>query len=402
MARCKWCNKKGLFLSLNQNGVCESCQTEIESEINKTERLIRYSMKLIESSDKKDLQISRSKDIIENARRLLKYERKCIPTIDPPPSKIIKEYITMHDTYIIESMPEKVNEALSKAESALKPYTNIYRVNEALANINIARTVLSNHLNPRVIALINQKGGVGKTTSTINLGAGLAQANKRVLLIDFDPQANLTDGIGIEEKDMQYSIYNILKGEISCEKVQINKSENLSLIPSSVFLAQAEKEFSSDPRNIYLLKNALKGLKGFDYILIDCPPSLGILTLNALAASQDVIIPLQPEYYALKGIRKLFDVIEFVKEKRNKSLNIMGIIGTRYDKRKILHREVLDKICESLGENIFYTIIRENIALAEASSYGKTIFEYKPKSHGAEDYLSLSKEVLERGKKPII
>ena len=402
MARCKWCSNKGIFLSLNQNGLCESCQTEIETEINKTQRMIRYSIRLIESTEKKEIKLSRCKDIIENARKLLKYERKCIPTIDPTPSKLIKEYITTHDSLIIKAMPDKVNEALLKAETVLKPYTNIYRINEALANLNFAKSVLSNHLNPKIIALINQKGGVGKTTSTINLGAGLAQSDKKVLLIDFDPQANLTDGLGIDEKELQASVYNLLKGEVTCEKVLIHRNDKLSLIPSNVYLAQAEKEFSSDPRNIYLLRNALKDLKGYDYILIDCPPSLGILTLNALAAAQEVIIPLQPEYYALKGIRKLFDIIEFVKEKRNKKLTIMGIIGTRYDKRKILHMEVYDKVCESLGNNIFYTVIRENISLAEASSYGKTIFEYKPKSHGAEDYLNLSKEVLEKSEKIVI
>jgi len=398
MPQCKWCDKKGFFLSLSKRGLCKSCQSMIETKINSHSRVIKSNIKVLGTSEEKEKNINHCDEIIERASELLKYEKRGISTIDPLPSKLIKEFTTTHDKLIIKSIPEKVSEALLSAESALLPYNEIYCVNEVISQINTVRTVLPELLVPKIFALINQKGGVGKTTSTINLGAGLAKLKKKVLLIDFDPQANLTDGLGTEEKDFKYSIYNVLNSEVNCRSVIINNNENMSFIPSHVFLAKSEKEFSRESRNIFLLKNALKGLTGYDYVLIDCPPSLGILTLNALAAAQSVIIPLQPEYYALKGIRKLMDIIDFVKGKINRTLTIVGIICTRYDKRKIHHREVLEKIRESLGDNIFYTVIRENISLAESSSYGQTIFEYKPQSHGAEDYMNLSKEVLERSK----
>ncbi len=396
MPQCKWCSKKGFFLSLSKKSLCKSCQLMIETKINNHARVIKSNIKVLGASEEKEKNINHCDEIIEKARELLRYEKKGISTIDPSPSKLIKEFTTTHDKLIIKSVPEKVNEALLSAESALLPYNEIYSINEVLNKIKTVRTVLPELLVPKIFALINQKGGVGKTTSTINLGAGLAKLKKKVLLIDFDPQANLTDGLGTEEKDLKYTIYNILKSEVNCKNVIINNNENMSFIPSHVFLAKSEKEFSREARNIFLLKNALKGLTGYDYVLIDCPPSLGILTLNALAAAQSVIIPLQPEYYALKGIRKLMDIIDFVKGKINRRLTIVGIICTRYDNRKIHHREVLGKIRESLGDSIFYTVIRENISLAESSSFGQTIFEYKPKSHGAEDYMNLSKEVIER------
>jgi chromosome partitioning protein len=396
MSQCKWCDKKGFFLSLNKKGLCKSCRSIIENEINKNIREIRHSIRVAGNSENKEIIKKHCVSIVNKAHELQKYEKKGLPTINPLPSVLIKEYTTLHDKQIIDYIPEKVNEALSDAEKALSPIREIYGVKVALGNIDSVKSYLASKLSPQIIALINHKGGVGKTTSTINLGAALAELNKTVLLIDFDPQANLTDGMGIEEKELKVSIYNILKGEVICEDGIIKKNEKLSVIPSNIFLTKAEKEFSRDTSNIYLLRNSLKILRGFDYVLIDCPPSLGILTLNALGAAQELIIPLQPEYYALKGIRKLFDVIDFVKRKMNRSLTIKGIIGTRYDSRKVLHREVLSKIRESLGNNIFYTGIRENIALAEASSFGKTIFEYKPKCHGAEDYMNLCKELLEK------
>ena len=235
-----------------------------------------------------------------------------------------------------------------------------------------------------------------KTTSTINIGGGLAQLNNKVLLIDFDPQSNLTDGLGKERSDDDFCVYHLLKGEVTFKDLEIKISENLSLIPSNLILAKVEREFAGTNLNVFMLKNCLSQIKNFDFILIDCPPSLSVLTMNALAAAQEVIIPLQPEYYSLKGIHKLLDAIEFIKKKINQSLVVLGIIGTRFNKRTSLHKEVLEKIHESLGDKIFNSIIRENISLAEASSYGKTIFDYQPTSHGAEDYMNLCLEILSR------
>ncbi|MFC1512080.1 ParA family protein, partial [Candidatus Latescibacterota bacterium] len=244
------------------------------------------------------------------------------------------------------------------------------------------------------LTFINQKGGVGKTTTTLNVGAGLAKLDKKVLLIDFDPQSNLTDGMGIDEEKLKFSIYDLLKGKAELNNIIIHKN-NISILPSQILLTRAENEFKDLPRRDFMLDNVLKKIRDFDYILIDCPPSLGFFTINALTAASDVYIPLQPEYFALKGIRKLLDVINYVKKERNSELIVKGIIGTRFNSSKKHHKEVLNKIQKNLGDKLYY-IIRENISLAEASSYGQSIFEYKPKSHGAEDYMSLSKEILNR------
>jgi chromosome partitioning protein len=248
----------------------------------------------------------------------------------------------------------------------------------------------------RIIALANQKGGVGKTTSTMNIGAGLNKLGKKVLLVDLDPQAHLTYSLGIEAHELDKTVYELLKGETTLEEVLIYRGEGLKLIPSTLDLAGAEIELSGIAGREFLLKEALDGLRGFDYVLIDCPPSLGLLTLNALTTTQEVYIPLQTEFLALQGLSKLLETIEVVKKRLNRKLEITGIIGTRYDGRKLLNRGVIDKIEGYLGDKLFKTLIRENISLAEAPSYGQTIYEYKPDSHGAEDYLNLCKEIIER------
>jgi len=251
----------------------------------------------------------------------------------------------------------------------------------------------------RIIALVNQKGGVGKTTSVINLGAGLAQKKKRVLLIDLDPQANLTYSLGIEAHNLTKTIYEVLKGEIEAGNAIIN-SKAFNVLPSSINLSGAEIELSGTAGRELLLKEALTGIiKDYDYILLDCPPSLGLLTLNALTTAKEVFIPLQAEFLALQGMSKLLQTIEIIKKRLNKKLEVTGIIATLYDKRKNLNKEVVSKIQEHFPDKMFNSIIRDNISLAEAPSYGQDIFNYKKDAAGAKDYLSLTAEVIKQERK---
>ncbi len=247
----------------------------------------------------------------------------------------------------------------------------------------------------KIIALINQKGGVGKTTSAINIGAGLKQLGQKVLLVDLDPQAHLTYSLGIVAHDQEKTVYQLLKGETTLDQTIIER-DGLKIIPSILDLSGAEVELSSVAGREFLLREALSSLRGFDYVLLDCPPSLGLLTLNALTTANEVFIPLQTEYLALSGLSKLIQTIEIVQKRLNDNLLISGIIATRYDGRKKLNNEVVEKIKGYFGEKLFPTLIRDNISLAEAPSFGKTIFEYKPDSYGAIDYLNLCREILNR------
>ncbi len=258
----------------------------------------------------------------------------------------------------------------------------------------ISKRDIYNTLPFKTIAVINQKGGVGKTTSTINIGAGLSRLKKKVLLIDFDPQANLTDGLGIDEDSLQYSIYDVIVGNCDIHDAIILK-DGLSIVPSSMMLVRSIRESIANKRRNFMLRDALRFLdrNEFDYILIDCPPSLGFLSLNALIASHEVYIPVQPEYLALKGIRKILNAVTYVNSHGNEDLMIKAIFGTRYDKRKKHHQEVVQKVKEYFGDQYLYAI-RENITLAESTSYGKPVFNYQPKSHGAEDYMSLCRIIL--------
>lgn len=245
------------------------------------------------------------------------------------------------------------------------------------------------------IALINQKGGVGKTTSTINLGAGLAMLGKTVLLVDLDPQAHLTYGLGIQAHELECTIYEVLKGEATAAEATLRRT-GMDLLPASLSLSGAEMEFSGTAGREFLLKEALLGTEHYDYILLDCPPSLGLLTLNALTAAQEVYIPLQTEFLALQGMSKLIETINVVKKRLNPGLAVSGIIGTRFDARKNLSREVVAKIEEHFTDKLFKTLIHDNVALAEAPSFGQTIFEYRPDCRGARDYLDLSREAVAR------
>ncbi len=249
-----------------------------------------------------------------------------------------------------------------------------------------------------IISMLNHKGGVGKTTSAINIGAGMVELGKRVLLIDLDPQANLTVSLGVPRQ--RYTIYEALRGE--SELVPNTVKDGLDVVISTLDLSGAEMELINEAGREFILRELFEPIKeDYDYIIIDCPPSLGLLTLNALTSSDYVIIPLQTEFLALQGLAKIKQVIDKVRFRLNKKLEIAGVIATMYDSRKVLNRDVVETIRKYFGEKVFDTLIRDNVALAEAPAQRKDIFEYSPKSSGAEDYLNLCKEILQRTEKKV-
>jgi chromosome partitioning protein len=247
----------------------------------------------------------------------------------------------------------------------------------------------------KVISISNHKGGVGKTTSAINIGAGLNKLGKKVLLIDLDPQANLSQSLGLIEPER--NIYGALRGEYKLEPLAIVKG--LDVIGSTLDLSGAEVEMSGEAGREYILRELIEPIRNnYDYILIDSPPSLGLLTINSFTASDEIFIPLQAQYLALQGLAKLTEVIEKIKKRLNKELSIGGVFITQYDSRKVLNRDVVATIQAHFKDVVFNTIIRDNIALAEAPAQGLDIFRYNAKTNGAEDYLSLSKEIIKRHK----
>jgi len=248
----------------------------------------------------------------------------------------------------------------------------------------------------RIIAVLNQKGGVGKTTLVVNLGAGLARRGRKAALVDLDPQAHLTSSLKATPNGPELTSYELLKGQATFEQVLAPVGE-LMVAPSSLRLSGAELELASQPGREFLLKEALGEASGFDLILLDCPPNLGLLTVNALTACHEILIPMQTEYLALHSLSKLLDTVELVKKRLNPGLTVGGIIGNRFAKRKRLNREVVEMIEERFGDQLFSTQIRDNVSLAEAPSFGKDIFAYKPRSIGAEDFDALCREFLERG-----
>jgi len=248
----------------------------------------------------------------------------------------------------------------------------------------------------KVIAIANQKGGVGKTTTSINLAASIAALGKRALIVDIDPQGNTTSGLGINKADVDKCIYDVLIDEVPAEQVVVTTSvENLYLIPATIQLAGVEIELSQAISRELRLKRALLPLRDrFDYIFVDCPPSLGIITLNALTAAESVLIPIQCEFYALEGLGQLLNTIRIVQKHLNKSLEIEGVLLTMFDARTNLSVQVMEEVKKYFQSKVYRTVIPRNVRLSEAPSHGQPITTYDARSRGAECYLELAKEVV--------
>ena len=250
----------------------------------------------------------------------------------------------------------------------------------------------------RIIAIANQKGGVGKTTTSINLSSCIAAKGKKVLVVDIDPQGNTTSGYGIEKNDLDNTIYELMLGDCSIEDCIIKDViENISILPSNVNLAAAEIELIGVDKKEYILKNEIDWVKDrYDYIIIDCPPSLSLLTVNAMTTADSVLVPIQCEYYALEGLSQLIHTVNLVKERLNPNLEMEGVVFTMYDSRTNLSAQVVENVKSHLNQKVYRTVIPRNIRLAEAPSYGQPINIYDPKSAGAESYLALAEVVIDR------
>jgi len=247
-----------------------------------------------------------------------------------------------------------------------------------------------------IIAVSNHKGGVGKTTTVANIAAGLHRMSKRVLMVDIDPQANLSQSFNTNNQER--NIYGAIRGVYPAAPIPV--LPGLDVIPSTLDLSGAEVELSGEAGREYILREVLAPLrKRYDYIIIDCPPSLGLLTINALTAADEVMIPMQAHYLAMQGVAKLTEVVDKIRQRLNKALRIGGVVITHYDGRKILHRDMVDNIREHFKERVYATKVWDNIALAEAPSQGVDIFRYEAKSHGATDYTALCKEIVKRTRK---
>ena len=251
----------------------------------------------------------------------------------------------------------------------------------------------------RIIAVANQKGGVGKTTTAINLSSCLASLGKKVLAIDMDPQGNMTSGLGIDKNEVEYTVYELILGQVGIEKVICKDAlENLDVLPTNINLSAAEIELIGvEDKEFIIRKEVDKVKKNYDFIVIDCPPSLSMLTINAMTTADSVLVPIQCEYYALEGLSQLIHTIDLVKERLNPELKIEGVVFTMYDARTNLSLQVVENVKDNLQQTIYKTIIPRNIRLAEAPSHGLPINLYDPKSSGAESYMLLAEEVINKG-----
>lgn len=251
----------------------------------------------------------------------------------------------------------------------------------------------------RIIAVANQKGGVGKTTTAINLSSCLASLGKKVLAIDMDPQGNMTSGLGIDKNEVKYTVYDLILGQVDIKKVICkNALENLDILPTNIDLSAAEIELIGVEEKEFIIRKEVDKIReNYDFIIIDCPPSLSMLTINAMTTANSVLVPIQCEYYALEGLSQLIHTIDLVKERLNPELKIEGVVFTMYDARTNLSLQVVENVKDNLQQTIYKTIIPRNIRLAEAPSHGLPINLYDPKSSGAESYILLAEEVINKG-----
>jgi chromosome partitioning protein len=251
----------------------------------------------------------------------------------------------------------------------------------------------------RIIAIANQKGGVGKTTTAINLSAALAKLNHKVLALDMDPQGNMTSGLSVDKNEVKYSIYDLIIGNATIEEcICRNVYENLDILPSNINLSAAEIELIGIENKEFIIKKEIDRVKdSYDFIIIDCPPALSMLTINAMTTANSILVPIQCEYYALEGLSQLMHTIQLVQERLNPELMIEGVVFTMYDARTNLSLQVVETVKDNLKQNIYKTIIPRNIRLAEAPSHGMPIHLYDPKSAGAESYMLLAEEVIHKG-----
>lgn len=255
------------------------------------------------------------------------------------------------------------------------------------------------YLMERTIVVANQKGGVGKTTTAINLAASLAELGKKVLVVDMDPQGNTTSGLGIDKEQAENTVYELMLEECSVEDaIMESEYENLSVLPSNINLAAAEIELTGFEEKEFILRKAVDQVRAdYDFIIIDCPPSLNTLTINAMCAADTVLVPIQCEYYALEGLSQLMNTVELVRDRLNPNLEIEGVVFTMYDARTNLSLQVVENVKANLDQKIYKTIIPRNVRLAEAPSYGMPITKYDARSTGAESYRLLAEEVINRG-----
>lgn len=251
----------------------------------------------------------------------------------------------------------------------------------------------------RIIAIANQKGGVGKTTTAINLSSCLASLGKKVLSIDLDPQGNMSSGLGVDKDEVEYSAYDLIIGNAKIEScICENVIENLDVLPSNINLSAAEIELIGVENKEFIIRDEVARVRdNYDYVIIDCPPALSMLTINAMTTADSVLVPIQCEYYALEGLSQLIHTIELVQERLNPSLKIEGVVFTMYDARTNLSLQVVENVKDNLDQTIYKTIIPRNIRLAEAPSYGMPINLYDPRSTGAESYMLLAEEVINKG-----
>ena len=345
-------------------------------DVNTGKKLSKEAKEKLSKWSKGKLKPDEVKNRMSEAKKLQTYETKLKISEAKKGKPLTKEH------------RQKLSESLKGRTS---PNKGRKLTEEHKEKISISKKL--SYVKSRVISISNHKGGVGKTTSAINIGAGLNRLGKKILLIDLDPQANLSQSLGLI--DQERNIYGALRGEYKLQPIEILKG--LDIIPSTLDLSGAEVEMSGEAGREYILRELIEPIRAsYDYILIDSPPSLGLLTINSFTASDEVFIPLQAQYLALQGLTKLLEVIDKIKKRLNKELRVGGVFITQYDSRKVLNRDVVATIEAHFKDEVFKTRVRDNIALAEAPAQGVDIFRYNPKSYGAEDYLSLSKEILKR------